>query len=143
MVEAGRSEVFGTAYLNLALGGRMKKGGAFIGAAPAVWAWLPFSWPGMGAKVVDCRRDDKAARVSLAPMSLLIARKRTRNAGVQSGKRGDGQRGRPNLGACLPPWPGGRWIISTSAGKCEIDARDFFRRGVYLIGSTLRSRSPK
>jgi NADPH2:quinone reductase len=39
--------------------------------------------------------------------------------------------------------PGGRWIVIATLGgpKTEIDMGVFFRRGLKLIGSTLRSRS--
>lgn len=50
----------------------------------------------------------------------------------------------PNLGACLENMArGGRWIVIATLGgdKCTIDMGKFFRHGVRLIGSTLRSRS--
>ena len=39
--------------------------------------------------------------------------------------------------------PGGRWIVIATLGGelCEINLRTFFRKGLKLIGSTLRSRS--
>lgn len=41
--------------------------------------------------------------------------------------------------------PGGRWVvIATLAGpRTELDVNAFFRRGLRLIGSTLRSRTPQ
>ena len=50
----------------------------------------------------------------------------------------------PNLGPCLETMArGGRWIVISTLGGAtsEIDMRDFFKRGVKLIGSTLRSRT--
>lgn len=39
--------------------------------------------------------------------------------------------------------PGGRWIVIATLGgaKTEIDMNVFFRRGLKLVGSTLRSRT--
>jgi len=50
----------------------------------------------------------------------------------------------PNLGKYLATMArGGRWVIIATLGGpvSEINMNDFFRRGVKLIGSTLRSRS--
>lgn len=50
----------------------------------------------------------------------------------------------PELGPCLENMArGGRWvIISTLGGEiCQIDMRKFFKLGIRLIGSTLRSRT--
>jgi NADPH2:quinone reductase len=52
----------------------------------------------------------------------------------------------PELGRCIGKMAaGGRWIvIATLAGpRTEIDMNLFFRKGLKLIGSTLRSRTPK
>ncbi|NLB68868.1 MAG: NAD(P)H-quinone oxidoreductase [Lentisphaerae bacterium] len=49
----------------------------------------------------------------------------------------------PQLGAALETMaPGGRWVIIATLGGAvsEIDINSFFRRGIRLIGSTLRSR---
>jgi putative PIG3 family NAD(P)H quinone oxidoreductase len=49
-----------------------------------------------------------------------------------------------NLGKCLSQMaPGGRWVIIATLGGqfAELDMLDFFKRGVRLIGSTLRSRT--
>ena len=50
----------------------------------------------------------------------------------------------PELGACLENMArGGRWVViaTLGGGKCEIDMGKFFRLGIRLIGSTLRSRT--
>lgn len=50
----------------------------------------------------------------------------------------------PNLGPCLETMAhGGRWIVIATLGGTisELNMLDFFKRGVKLIGSTLRSRS--
>jgi NADPH2:quinone reductase len=49
-----------------------------------------------------------------------------------------------NLGPCLETMArGGRWIIIATLGGAmsELNMTDFFKRGVKLIGSTLRSRT--
>lgn len=49
-----------------------------------------------------------------------------------------------NLGRCVETMArGGRWIVIAALGgpKTEIDMNIFFRKGLKLIGSTLRSRS--
>jgi len=50
----------------------------------------------------------------------------------------------PNLGPCLENMAhGGRWVVIATLGGTvsELNMLDFFKRGVKLIGSTLRSRS--
>ena len=52
--------------------------------------------------------------------------------------------GGPELGPCLEQMAnGGRWIVIATLGGAmtEINMNSFFRRGIKLIGSTLRSRS--
>jgi len=49
-----------------------------------------------------------------------------------------------NLGPCLETMVrGGRWIVIATLGgsKSELNMTDFFKRGIKLIGSTLRSRT--
>jgi NADPH2:quinone reductase len=49
----------------------------------------------------------------------------------------------PGLGRCIEKMAiGGRWIVIATLGgaKTELDMNVFFRRGLRLIGSTLRSR---
>jgi NADPH2:quinone reductase len=49
-----------------------------------------------------------------------------------------------DMGHCIATMAhGGRWIVIATLGgdKTQIDMNDFFRRGVKLIGSTLRSRT--
>ncbi|NUQ00037.1 MAG: zinc-binding dehydrogenase, partial [Armatimonadetes bacterium] len=50
----------------------------------------------------------------------------------------------PELGRYLELMaPGGRWVVIATLGgsRAELDINQFFRRGLRLIGSTLRSRS--
>jgi NADPH2:quinone reductase len=50
----------------------------------------------------------------------------------------------PWLGPCLETMAyGGRWIVIATLGGslCELNMLNFFKRGVKLIGSTLRSKT--
>jgi NADPH2:quinone reductase len=50
----------------------------------------------------------------------------------------------PGLGPCLDTIAyGGRWIVIATLGGsiCELNMLNFFKRGVKLIGSTLRSKT--
>ncbi len=52
----------------------------------------------------------------------------------------------PALGPCIEKMAaGGRWIVIATLGgdRTEINMNAFFRKGIRLIGSTLRSRSPE
>jgi len=52
----------------------------------------------------------------------------------------------PDLGRCIEKMAtGGRWIVIATLGGAmtELDVNLFFRRGIRLIGSTLRSRTPE
>ncbi len=52
----------------------------------------------------------------------------------------------PDLGRCIEKMAtGGRWIVIATLGgaRTELDVNLFFRRGIRLIGSTLRSRTPE
>lgn len=84
---------------------------------------------GLGADiVVDYTTDDLAAVLAQHPVDIAL----------------DCVAG-PALGrhlACMRR--GGRWIVIATLGgaSATIDLGDLFRRGVHLIGSTLRSRTP-
>ena len=151
MVEAAAiPEAFATSFLNLILEGRMKKGDTvFIqgGASGLGMAAVQLA-KYMGGKVVTTvGSDEKAAFVRTLGADVVINRKKEDIAAVLAQHPVDvamDSVAGPHLGACLATMArGGRWIIISTLGgaMCEIDIRDFFRRGVYLIGSTLRSRS--
>jgi len=82
----------------------------------------------LGADVViNHRREDVAAALARHPVDVAM----------------DCVAG-PNLGKCLAAMArGGRWIVIATMGGpiSEINLNDFFKRGVKLIGSTLRNRS--
>ncbi len=142
-------EAFATSYLNLCLEGGMTAGetvfiqaGAsglgmaaiqlakLLGATVVTTVGSPAKERfvrDLGADVVINRRtDDIAAVLKQHPVDVAM----DCVAGEQ-------------LGACLETMArGGRWIIIATLGgsMSELNITDFFRRGIRLIGSTLRSR---
>ncbi len=151
MVEAAAiPEAFATAYLNLCLEGAMKAGETVLiqaGASGLGMAAIQLVKAlggkvmttvgteakaefvrGLGADfVVDRTVQDPAAAMAEHPVDIAL----------------DCVAG-PALGTCLAKMaPGGRWIVIATLGGAitEIDMNSFFRRGIKLIGSTLRSRS--
>ncbi len=147
---AGIPEAFATAYLNLCLEGGMKSGDTvFIqaGASGVGMAAIQIAKT-MGVKVVTTvGSEDKARFVRQLGADVVINRKTQDIASVLAEHPADialdcvaGSQ----LGPCLKTMArGGRWIIIATLGGApsEIDMNDFFRRGVKLIGSTLRSRT--
>jgi len=153
MVEAAAiPEAFATSYLNLCIEGGMKAGdlvliqagasGLGIAAIQLVKAlggkvMATVSTPqkadfvrGLGADIVINRTvDDLAAAMDEHPVDIALD--------CISG---------PELGHCIEKMAiGGRWIVIATLGGAmtEINMNTFFRRGIKLIGSTLRSRSPE
>jgi NADPH2:quinone reductase len=143
-------EAFATSYLNLCLEGQMQKsdtvfiqaGASGLGMAAIQTAKF------LGAKVVtSVGSDEKAEFVRTLGADVVIQRRRESIAAVLAAHPVDvaidcvaGK----DLGACLATMArGGRWIVIATLGGApsQIDMNDFFRRGVRLIGSTLRSRS--
>jgi NADPH2:quinone reductase len=151
MVEAAAiPEAFATSYLNLVMEGRMQKGETIFiqgGASGLGMAAVQLAKYLGGKVVTTVGSDDKAALVRELGADVVINRKREDIAACLAQHPVDvamDSVAGPQLGACLATMArGGRWIIISTLGgaDCTIDARDFFRRGVYLIGSTLRSRS--
>ncbi|MGI5870164.1 MAG: NAD(P)H-quinone oxidoreductase [Kiritimatiellia bacterium] len=151
MVEAAAiPEAFATSYLNLCLEGGMKAGDTvFIqaGASGLGMAAIQLA-KAKGAKVVTTvGTDDKAAFVKELGADVVINRRKEDIATVLARHPAnvamDCVAG-PRLGKCLATMAhGGRWIVIATLGGAvaELDMGDFFRRGVKLIGSTLRSRS--
>jgi len=143
-------EAFATSYLNLCLEGGMKAqdtvliqaGASGLGMAAIQ---LAKAW---GAKVLTTvSSPDKADFVRRLGADVVINRKTERLADAMDAHPVDLALdcvAGAELGACVEKMaPRGRWIvIATLAGpKSEIDLNVFFRKGLRLIGSTLRSRS--
>ena len=142
-------EAFATSYLNLCLEGGMKAGDTvFIqaGASGLGMAAIQLAKT-MGAKVVTTvGSDEKAAFVTRLGADVVINHRKEDVAAVLAkhpvNVAMDCVAG-PKLGPCLATMArGGRWIVIATMGgpMADINMNDFFRRGVKLIGSTLRSR---
>lgn len=151
MVEAAAiPEAFATAYLNLCLEAGMKAGDLVLiqaGASGLGMAAIQLAKVfgatvmttvgsqakadfvrGLGAEfIVNHRTEDLAAVMERHPVDIAL----------------DCVAG-PSLGRYVERMArGGRWIVIATMGgaKAEIDLNLFFRQGLKLIGSTLRSRS--
>ena len=143
-------EVFATAYLNLCIEGEMKAGDTvFIqaGASGLGMASIQLAKQ-CGAKVVTTvGSDEKVKFVRELGADVVINRKKEDIAQVLAKHPVDVALdcvAGPGLGACLETMNrGGRWIVIATLGgaKTELNMLDFFKRGVKLIGSTLRSRT--
>ncbi len=143
-------EAIATAYLNLWIEGGMKTGDTvFIQAGASGLGMVAIQLARLlGAKVVTTvGSEDKAAFVRGLGADVVINRKKDNIAAVLAKHPAnialDCVAG-SELGPCLKTMAsGGRWIVIATLGGTvsEIDMRDFFKRGIRLIGSTLRSRT--
>ncbi len=143
-------EAFATSYLNLCIEGDMQAGDTvFIqaGASGLGMAAIQLA-KRLGTKVVTTVGSaEKAQFVRDLGADVVINRKQENIAEVLATHPVDVAMdcvAGPNLGPCLKTMaPGGRWIVIATLGGTisELDMLDFFKRGVKLIGSTLRSRS--
>lgn len=152
MVEAAAiPEAFATSYLNLCLeGGMQANDTVFIqaGASGLGMAAIQLA-KRLGAKVVTTvGADEKAAFAARLGADVVINHRKEDVASALASQPVDVAMdcvAGPDLGKCLATMArGGRWIVIATLGgpMAEIDMDDFFKRGVTLIGSTLRSRSP-
>ena len=143
-------EAFATSYLNLCMEGGMEAGDTvFIqaGASGLGMAAIQLA-KRLGAKVITTvGSEEKAQFVRSLGADVVINRKQEGIAAVLAEHPTDVAMdcvAGPNLGACLRTMArGGRWIVIATLGGAasDLDMLDFFKRGVKLIGSTLRSRS--
>lgn len=151
MVEAAAiPEAFATSYLNLCIEGGMKAGDTvFIqaGASGLGMAAIQLA-KAKGAKVVTTvGTEEKAAFVTRLGADVVVNHRQEDVAAALARHPVDVAMdcvAGPNLGKCLATMArGGRWIVIATMGGAmgEIDMNDFFKRGVKLIGSTLRSRT--
>ena len=153
MVEAAAiPEAFATSFLNLCMEGNMKEGETvFIqaGASGLGMAAIQLA-KAFGAKVMTTVSSQaKAEFVRQLGADIVINRKTEDIAAVMEKHPVDIAMdcvAGPKLGCCLQQMArGGRWIIIATLGgeMAEINMLDFFKRGIKLIGSTLRSRTPE
>lgn len=143
-------EAYATSYLNLCLEGDLKAGQTvFIqaGASGLGVAAIQMAKK-IGARVVTTvGSDDKAQLVAKLGADVVINRKKEEIVEVLKAYPPDVALdcvAGPDLGQCLEAAANGcRWIVIATLGgsNTQLDMNAFFRRGIRLIGSTLRSRS--
>ncbi|MFA6286731.1 MAG: NAD(P)H-quinone oxidoreductase [Opitutaceae bacterium] len=147
---AALPEAFATSYLNLCLEGGMKAGDTVLihaGASGLGIAAIQLAKE-LGATVMTTVGSEEKARFVRGIGADIVVNRRTDDLGAIMDKHPvniamDCVAG-AGLGANVVKMaPGGRWIVIATLGgaKTEIDMNVFFRRGLKLIGSTLRSRT--
>jgi NADPH2:quinone reductase len=151
MIEAAAiPEAFATSYLNLCLEAGMKAGDTvFIqaGASGLGMAAIQLA-KAFGATVMTTIGSaEKAEFVRKLGADIIVNRKTDDLVSAMEKHPVDIAMdcvAGPILGHCLEKMArGGRWIVIATLGgaKTEIDMNTFFKRGIKLIGSTLRSRT--
>jgi len=149
---AALPEALATSYLNLCLEGGMKAGDTVLIQAGA---------SGLGLAAIQLAKEIGATVITTVGSEEKARFVRSIGADIVVNRHSD------DLGAVLDQHPvdiamdcvagstlganvvklamGGRWIVIATLGgpRTEIDMNVFFRRGLKLIGSTLRSRSPE
>jgi NADPH:quinone reductase-like Zn-dependent oxidoreductase len=150
MVEAAAiPEAFATSYLNLCIEGGMKAGDTVLiqaGASGLGIAAIQLMKT-LGGKVMTTVSTEEKANFVRSLGADIVINRTVDDLGAAMEEHPvdialDCISG-PGLGQCIGKMAiGGRWIvIATLAGAMtEIDMNTFFRRGIKLIGSTLRSR---
>lgn len=151
MVEAAAiPEAFATSYLNLCIEGGMKAGDTVLiqaGASGLGIAAIQLT-KSLGANVMTTvSTEEKAEFVGSLGADVVV------NRTVDDLRAAMDQHpvdialdciSGPALGQCIEKMAiGGRWIVIATLGGAltEVNMDTFFRRGLKLIGSTLRSRS--
>jgi len=158
MVEAAAiPEAFATAYLNLFIEGKIQAGNTLLmnaGASGLASVVIPMA-KAFGIRVITTVLSDEMAKSIKHLNADVIVNTAKQNIADELKKQLD--EGHPVdvaidclggevQGKCLPYMRhGGRWImIATLAGNMtQVDLKNIFVRNVRIIGSTLRSRTPK
>jgi len=153
MVEAGAiPEAFATAYLNLCLEAGLQAGDTVLiqaGASGLGMAAIQLVKLLGGTVMTTVSTAEKAAFVRSLGADIVLNRTTDDLADALDEHPVDIALdciGGADLGRCITKLAvGGRWIVIATLGgaKTELDANLFFRRGLRLIGSTLRSRTPE
>ncbi|MBT3376017.1 MAG: NAD(P)H-quinone oxidoreductase [Lentisphaerae bacterium] len=150
MVEAAAiPEAFLTSYLNLCIEGGMKAGDTVLiqaGASGLGMAAIQLV-KALGGKVMTTVSTEEKAQFVRELGADIVINRTTDDLGAAMDEHPvdvamDCISG-PGLGQCIGKMAlGGRWIVIATLGGPEtlIDVNTFFRRGLKLIGSTLRSR---
>ena len=150
MVEAAAiPEAFLTSYLNLCIEGGMRAGDTVLiqaGASGLGMAAIQLV-KALGGKVMTTVSTEEKVEFVRKLGADVIINRTTGDLGAAMDEHpvdvamdcisGSG------LGRCIQKMAiGGRWIVIATLGgaKTELDMSTFFRRGLKLIGSTLRSR---
>ncbi|MEW6356510.1 MAG: NAD(P)H-quinone oxidoreductase [Planctomycetota bacterium] len=151
MVEAAAiPEAFATSYLNLCIEAGMKAGDTvFIqaGASGLGMAAIQLAKHLGGKVMTTVGSEEKAEFVRRLGTDIVVNRKTQDLVAVMDEHPVDIALdciSGPALGQCIEKMAiGGRWIVIATLGgpKTELDMNKFFRRGIRLIGSTLRSRT--
>ncbi len=153
MVEAAAiPEAFATSYLNLCIEGRMKAGDTVLiqaGASGLGIAAIQLVKALGGTVMTTVSTDRKAAFVRSLGADIVINRTVDDLGAAMDEHPADVALdciSGPGLGPCIEKMAiGGRWIVIATLGgtMTELNMNTFFRRGLKLIGSTLRSRPPE
>ncbi len=153
MVQAAAiPEAFATSYLNLCLEGGMKAGDTVLiqaGASGLGMAAIQLVKALGGTVMTTVGTEEKARFVRELGADIVVNRTTEDLAAAMEQHPVDIAMdciAGPELGRCVEKMAlGGRWIVIATLGgtQTELDARAFFRRGLRLIGSTLRSRTPQ
>ncbi len=149
---ASLPEAFATSYLNLVIEGNLAPGETVLiqaGASGLGMAAIQLAKL-FGAKVITTvGTPEKAAAVRQLGADIVVERGRDDLGAILDGHPVDIALdcvGGAGLGKHLEKMaPGGRWILlSTLGGEfAEVSLRPVLKKGLRLIGSTLRSRTPE
>lgn len=151
MVEAAAiPEAFATSYLNICIEAGMQAGDTvFIQAGASGLGMAAIQMvKALGGKVVTTVGTDEKTEFARGLGADVVINRRTEDiAAVLEAHPIDIAMdcvAGPELGSYLTKMArGGRWVVIATLGGsiAEINMTDFFKRGVKLIGSTLRSRT--
>lgn len=154
---AAMPEAFATAYLNLFIEGQAKPGETLLmhaGASGLASVVIPMA-KAFGLRVITSVLDEEKARSIQhlnADRIIVSAKEDAEQVLREELEAGHGVDiaidclGSDMMGRCLPYMErGGRWImIATLAGDTSvINMKEMYKRGLRLIGNTLRARTPQ
>ncbi|MBN2308705.1 MAG: NAD(P)H-quinone oxidoreductase [Candidatus Hydrogenedentes bacterium] len=153
MIEAAAiPEAFATCYLNLCIEAGMQAGDTVLiqaGASGLGTAAIQMVKALGGTVMTTVGSEEKAAFVRDLGADIVVNRNADDLCAVMDAHpvniAMDCISG-PELGRCIEKMAiGGRWIVIAALGgaNTQLDMNVFFRRGLRLIGSTLRSRTPE
>jgi NADPH:quinone reductase len=153
MVEAAAiPEAFATSYLNLCIEGGLKAGDTVLiqaGASGLGMAAIQLA-KALGVKVMTTVSTGEKAEFVRGLGADIVVNRTIDDLGIAMDEHPvdvtlDCISG-PEMGRYIEKMAvGGRWIVIATLGGAmsEINMNTFFRRGIKLIGSTLRSRPPE